>query len=140
MKGIPRIFKKEDAEFINRVRLQYEKAVLTKNQLRELLKPMGNVELIIRRFTSFSSPIIMRVGKGKYKFQDQPIYFEKMQRAWESRKAEDQKKGIELSPIQKAISLLKENGFKILQQDFDLDKALSNPDAPVSQFIEWTEM
>ena len=137
MKGIPRVFKKEDAEFINKIRQEYQGKVITKAKLLELLSPLKNPTVIVRKFANFSSPILIKVGKGRYKFQDNPIYFQKMQRAWDY-KSEDQKRVI--NPIEQAITLLKSNGFKVFQQDFDLDKALANPDAPVNQFIEWTEM
>lgn len=138
MKGIPRIFTKEDAILINEIR-QQNPGIITYRKLVEILRPLGNTVALIERFSKCTSPIIIKVGVGKYKFQDNPIYFDKMNNAWkeDQKKEKDKKKP---SEIEEAIELLKKKGFKVLRQDFDLDGALENPDLPVSRFIEWTEL
>ena len=135
MRGIAKVFSKEDCAKINTIFKQHSGEVVSYSKLLNLLSPVENTVAVIQKFTNFHSPIIQKIGRGKYRIPMQPIYLEKMQNAWDykgDKKKED--------PIEKAIHLLKENDYKVLQKDFDLDGALKSPDKPVNEFIKWIEL
>lgn len=44
-----------------------------------------------------------------------------------------------VNPIEDAINLLKTNGYRVLIKHFDVEKALSNPEKSVQDFIVWTD-
>lgn len=46
---------------------------------------------------------------------------------------------IPVNPIEDAINLLKENGYRVLIKHFDVEKALSNPEKSVQDFIVWID-
>lgn len=46
---------------------------------------------------------------------------------------------IPVNPIEDAINLLKENGYRVLIKQFDVEKALLNPEKSVQDFIVWTD-
>lgn len=138
MKRRRKNFSTEDCSAINNALQPYRGQLLTYKQLKSVLTPaVNNTQEVINRFSRFSSPIFRKESKGMYRIPTEPIYSAKMQNAW-AYKPEDQKRT--QTEIEKAIQLLKSNGFKILQQDFDLDEALKNPKASVSSFIKWNEL
>ena len=131
-------FSNEDCSAINNALQSYRGKLLTYKQLKTILTPViNNTQEVINRFSRFSSPIFRKESKGMYRIPNEPIYSAKMQNAW-AYKPEDQKKT--QTEVEKAIQLLKSNGFKVLQQDFDLDEALKNPKASVGSFIKWNEL
>ena len=46
---------------------------------------------------------------------------------------------VSVDPIEEAINLLKTNGYRVLIKHFDIEKALSNPEKSVQDFIVWTD-
>lgn len=46
---------------------------------------------------------------------------------------------IPVNPIEDAINLLKTNGYRVLIKQFDVEKALLNPEKSVQDFIVWTD-
>lgn len=46
---------------------------------------------------------------------------------------------IPINPIEDAINLLKTNGYRVLIKQFDVEKALLNPEKSVQDFIVWTD-
>ena len=134
--GRKRSWSKENCAAVNKALEQYRGKKLTFKQLVKVLEPVGNSVRIIQRFTSCPTPIILKEKKGVYVIPKEPIYFERMKAAWEH-KPEVKPQVVD---VKSAIALLKLEGYKVLQQDFDLDAALENPEKPVSAFIKWNEI
>ena len=133
-----RKFSKDEAKLFNQICQENRGKEFSYKNLVELFKEFKSVNEFIQRLIAFPpSPIIIKVRRGCYRLPTQPVYIEKLQRAWDyvAPKKEEKK-----SEIEKAIELLKQNGFKVLQKDFDLEKALESPNKPVEDFIVWQEL
>ena len=90
--------------------------------------------------TAVINTVFTKVGRGQYLFPTDPIYIGKIQNAFDlrtkTRKNWEAEKVSKLNqPIKEAIKLLKDNGFKVIKETFDLKEALENPTRPVSDFI-----
>lgn len=80
------------------------------HQMRYLASPT-----FIKCFTSGINPPFIKVSRGKYAFAKEPIYKERLQKAWDDFKSYGKK--IPDNPIQikAAIELLKKNGYRVLK-------------------------
>lgn len=89
--------------------------------------------------------IFVRTGRGQYYIPDKPIYIGQLQELYDARfrkqrarsKKQNDGKGHKKDSIdiEKAIELLKENGYHIYKETIDINEALKNPDRKVSEFI-----
>lgn len=121
----------------NKIMEPYRGKTVEYKKLMEILKPVGNPSLIIKRFSEFTpSPLLIKKNKGMYLVPNYPILHEKIKNAWKYK----ENKQNQVVDVKSAISLLKLEGYKVLQQDFDLDAALAHPNKPVSDFIKWNEL
>lgn len=122
----------------NKIMEPYRGKTIGYRELMELLKPVGNPSLIIKRFAGFTpSPLLVKKDKGMYFVPTYPIHHDKIRTAWKYK----EKQQTAVVDVKTAIATLKlDGGYKIFQQDFDLDSALANPEKPVSAFIKWNEL
>ena len=91
--------------------------------------------------TSILSKVFVRIQRGVYKFPEQPIYIGKLQGIFDSLSRKGKQPVVQetvtvvVDPIEEAIKLLKNDGYKITKQFLDVEKALQEPARPVSDFI-----
>lgn len=133
-----KVVSNEECSKFNALRKDYSGKTLSRSKVIELIKKEIGwkqahlVETVLRR-------IFVRVSRGVYSFPKDPIYIGKLQGIFDSlsksRKEVKSIKKEELSDIQKAIKLLKANGFKITKESFDVERALKNPTRTVGDFI-----
>ena len=134
-----RVFTDEDIKRFNMLRQENVNRSFTFSEMTTFLKNNGfkGSEILVRKFSK--GGIIVRVKKGVFRFPDKPVYYKLFQQCWD----EQPSKKIEEKPldeIQEAITLLSNNGFKVLKKVFDIDQALLSPDKTVSDFIRWEEV
>ena len=86
--------------------------------------------------------VFVRTGRGQYYIPDKPIYIGQLQEVYDTRynahlKRQSDRKTHKKDSIniEKAIKLLKENGYHIYKETIDINEALKNPDRTVSEFI-----
>lgn len=82
--------------------------------------------------------IFVRTGRGQYYIPDKPIYIGQLQEVYNARWKKQIKGKVHKKDsidIEKAIELLKENGYHIYKETIDINEALKNPDRKVSEFI-----
>lgn len=129
---------KDEAKLFNEICQKNSSRNLSWTEMTELFKEFKSVNEFLQKLITFpTSPIIVKIKRGCYRLPEKPVYIEKLQRAWDyvPPKKEEKK-----SEIEKAVELLKQNGFRVLQKDFDLEKALASPERPVEEFILWQEL
>ncbi len=82
--------------------------------------------------------IFVRTGRGQYYIPDKPIYIGQLQEAYNARMKKQNDRKVHKKDsidIEKAIELLKENGYHIYKETIDINEALKNPNRKVSEFI-----
>lgn len=138
-----KVVSNEECSRFNALRKDYSGKTLTRSKVIELIKKEIGwkqahlVETVLRR-------IFIRVSRGVYSFPKDPIYIGKLQGIFDSlskarkQKSDSTKKNSD-DEIQKAIELLKANGFKIIKESFDIERALQNPTRTVGDFINVQE-
>lgn len=141
----------EECERLNSLRILYVGHQFSRSQLEELLsreigwKAGGTLQRLI-------SGLFIHVDKGVYAFPKDPIYIKKIQKIFDDLREYRQRLYLEKNPqpmiveveeikdpIQEAIKLLKDNGFKITKEYFNVAEALKNPNLPASTFIKIEE-
>lgn len=138
-----RVITQEECQRLNSLRVIYKGQALSYPQITEILKEeLGWKSYYL--IQQLISKLFIKVDRGVYAFPKEPVFIGKIQGVFDSiadkrKKAyEEEKKAPEVvitNPISEAIKLLKENGYKVIKQKFDLEAALQNPDSPVSDFI-----
>lgn len=135
-----RIITNEECQRFNSLRTLYHGQTLKYLDISKLFA----VEFGWKSYTLVSSlvgKLFIKVERGKYVFPKDPIYIGKLQNIFDElakqrkHSYEEKKKSPETTPISAAIKLLKENGYKVIKQKFDLEAALQNPGKQVSEFI-----
>lgn len=138
-----RIITNEECQRFNSLRTLYHGQTLKYLDISKLFA----VEFGWKSYTLVSSlvgKLFIKVERGKYVFPKDPIYIGKLQNIFDElakqrkHSYEEKKKASEvviINPISEAIKLLKENGYKVIKQKFDLEAALQNPGKQVSEFI-----
>lgn len=139
----PKIVTKDDIELFNTLRMMHKDEIFKREDLKNLLitelkYPAG--EVFFMAIVSGTNPPIIQVDKGKYKFNPQPVYIQKLQNAFNDyaervnkyyNDAKQKKKKPKIavksttsnkSPkqdddVDKAIKLLKSLGYRILAPD-----------------------
>lgn len=82
--------------------------------------------------------VFVRTGRGQYYIPDKPIYIGQLQEAYNARwknQIDGKVHKKDSIDIEKAIELLKENGYHIYKETIDVNEALKNPNRKVSEFI-----
>ena len=141
----------EECERLNSLRILYVGKAFSWKELEALLKQeMGwKSGSVVQRIIS---GLFIHVDRGTYVFPKEPIYIRKIQKIFDDMRLYRQKlyseKNTQLpiveveevkDPIQDAIKLLKENGYKITKEYFNVSEALKNPSLPASTFIKVEE-
>ena len=133
----------EECLKFNTLRKDYSGQTLSRSKVIELIKKEIGwkqapiVETLLRK-------VFIRSSRGVYSFPKDPIYIGKLQGIFDSlSKTRKQKRDLTKKDsndeIQKAIELLKANGFKIIKESFDIERALQNPTRTVGDFISVQE-
>lgn len=133
----------EECSKFNTLRKDYSGQTLSRSKVIELIKKEIGwkqapiVETLLRK-------VFIRSSRGVYSFPKDPIYIGKLQGIFDGfSKARKQKSDLTKKDsndeIQKAIELLKANGFKIIKESFDIERALQNPTRTVGDFISVQE-
>lgn len=141
-----KVVSQEEAQRFNSLRVLYKGRTFKYSDIAKLFQ----VEFGWKNYTligAIVNSIFIKVDRGVYAFPKEPVYIGKFQNLFdqlaEKRKQNyaEKKEGIEsatveiIDPISSAIKLLKENGYKVIKQKFNLEEALQNSDKPVGQFI-----
>lgn len=82
--------------------------------------------------------VFVKTGRGQYYVPEKPIYIGQLQEAYNTRLKKQNNEKLykkDSIDIEKAIELLKENGYHIYKETIDINEALKNPDKKVSEFI-----
>lgn len=120
---------KEHIADFNNLRVQYAGVILSSNSIKELL---GRIN-IPNNCTFFSilshSDLLSKVRHGYYRFTTDPVHYSRLQKVYNdysdlARKYNNKDK--ESSPVQKAISLLKENGYIVLKEQGNILYKMQN--------------
>ena len=134
-------FTEEECALFNKLREERKGKVLSFSTMLELFKAnFKNGTRVLQRF--ISDRIIIKIGRGKYQFPDQPVYFKVLKAAWEKKeivKKQPKVKTLE-DEIEDAILLLSDNGYRILKKVFDVEAAMKSPEKSVASFIKWEEV
>ena len=73
----------------------------------------------IRAISSGVNPPIIRVSRGRYVFNPKPVYIDRLKKVWAdyvtNKRPENEDKKVDGISIEKAIAILKTNGYKILK-------------------------
>lgn len=106
----------EAAQF-NKKREQMKGRELSREELERELKSIGYQMTMITNLVDGTNPPIIRVSRGRYAFNPNPVYITKLQAAFDRRRNVQQKKDISVNEnkIVAAIKLLKQNGYRILK-------------------------
>ena len=133
-----RVFTDEDIKKFNMLRQENVNRSFTFSEMTTFLKNNGfkGSEILVRKFSK--GGIIVRVKKGVFRFPEKPVYYKLFQQCLDKPLKKIEEKP--LDEIQEAITLLSNNGFKVLKKVFDIDRALLSPDKTVSDFIRWEEV
>ena len=131
----------EDCALFNKLREENNGKVLNFTEVRSLFS--SNFKNGLRVFRKLiNGGILTKVGRGKYRFPDKPVYYKLLQAAWEKEeieKAKTPEKTLD-EEIEDAILLLSDNGYKIYKGVFDMEKAMKSPDKSVASFLHWEEV
>ena len=135
-------FTEEECALFNKLREAHNKKILSFSIMMELFKDnFKNGTRVLQKL--INEKIIIKVGRGKYQFPDQPVYFKVLQAIWEKKKEIVKKqpkvKTLE-DEIEDAILLLSDNGYRILKKVFDVEAAMKSPEKSVASFITWEEV
>lgn len=136
----PKVVTREECQALNKISAAHQKEILCRSEIKQLIITATNwrQEQVIN---SIFHKVLIKVSRGKYKFPETPIYIGKLQGIFDyiSKQRKNQKRivsaTIVVNPVEEAIKLLKENGYKVTRQFFDMEKALQEPARPVSDFI-----
>lgn len=136
----------EEVMKFNTLRREYSGKSLRRSEIEAIIKEIigwRNAQLI----EHIIAKIFVRIERGVYIFPKEPIYIGKLQGVVDSLAKSRMAKAKEYiaeeisvkSAIDAAIFLLKQNGFRITKESFNLEVALQHPEDPVSNFIVITE-
>lgn len=140
----------EECERLNSLRILYSgKGIYARDLFNLFKQELGwtNTATVQK----ICNEVFIKVDRGVYAFPKIPIYIGKLQNifddvAHQRSKIYAEKKHIQTvepevvkDPIQDAIKLLKENGYKITKEYFNVSEALKNPNMPASTFIKIEE-
>lgn len=149
-KGRPaRIVTNEECARLNSLRILYVGKPFSRKELEKLLKdelgwPLsGTTQQLIAK-------LFIHVDRTTYAFPKEPVHIKKIQKIFDDMRIYRQKRYssakpqlVEVeeikNPIQDAIKLLKNNGFKVIKEYFNVSEALKNPNMPASTFIKVQE-
>lgn len=86
-------------------------------EFKKLLRDMKYLTspVFVKCFTSGVNPPFIKVSRGKYAFAKEPIYKDRLQKAWDDFKSYGKKTPDNPIQIRAAIELLKKNGYKVLK-------------------------
>lgn len=135
-------FTEEECALFNKLREAHKSKVLSFSTMLELFRAnFKNGNRVLSRL--ISEKIIIRIGRGRYQFPEQPVYFKVLKAAWEKKeeivKQQPKVKTLE-DEIEDAILLLSDNGYRILKRVFNVEAAMKSPEKPVASFITWEEV
>ena len=88
---------------------------------------------------------IIRIKKGEYRFPEDPVYYGKLNEAYQQRNVLQNRNRV-LSrnrefTVEEAIELLKKEGnYRVFRATINLRKALENKDKTVREVIEWIQL
>ena len=133
----------DECRAFNMTAEKHRNETLSYSMLSQLLNEAGikNPRHFIEKMLNYTIPIIIKDGRGQYRFSEKPVHIKALQYAWDY-KQPDKKEAEESleDQIEDAILLLSDNGYKVLKRIFDQEEALANPNRPVSDFIQWKEV
>jgi len=133
-------FTEEDCSLFNKLRGEQNGKVLSFSAMLDLFKSnFKNGTRVLQKL--INEKIIIKIGRGKYQFPEQPVYFKVLQAAWEKKEIVKKQpvKTLE-DEIEDAILLLSDNGYRILKKVFDVEAAMKSPEKSVASFIKWEEV
>ena len=135
-------FTEEECALFNKLREERKGKILSFSTILELFRAnFKNGNRVLSKL--INEKIIVKVGRGRYQFPEQPVYFKMLQAAWEKKeeivKKQPKIKTLE-DEIEDAILLLSDNGYRILKRVFDVEAAMKSPEKSVASFIKWEEV
>lgn len=135
-------FTEEECALFNKLREERKGKVLSFSTILDLFKAnFKNGTRVLQKLVI--EKIIIKVGRGKYQFPEQPVYYKVLQAAWENKKEIVKKqpkvKTLE-DEIEDAILFLSDNGYRILKRVFNVEAAMKSPEKSVASFITWEEV
>ena len=131
-----KVVSRDECVKFNILRQKYSNRTFGYNELFNLIKKeIGWKES--KLISELISSLFNKLGRGKYAFPENPIYIGKIQYCVDivAKRRKGNFKINKQTPVQKAIELLKSEGFSVIKKSFDLEAALQNPDKLVGQFI-----
>lgn len=99
---------------------QQENELFSKNKILDLLRSLEfpSTELFFKLFIEYK--VLLRVCKNTYEFKNKSVYWEKIKQIVQNYQQiirnNNNKYKIKKDPIQEAIDLLKNNGYKIFKE------------------------
>lgn len=97
---------------------------LSLDQLKAILHNMGYCTsgIFIKAITNGVNPPVIKVARGRYVFNPQPVHIDRLQQVWKDYRVNGKNrpaKSVDAreleSAINRAIALLKNNGYKVLK-------------------------
>ena len=137
-----RIISREEVEGFNEMRKSHQEPMSTS----EVLNLLGQLNFKGARYLKVMVQlgILKKLGFGKYKFCENPVYIEKLQNCVResskqacARKNKPSKEIPQADSEQIAIDLLKSLGYRISQPQFDVEAAMKHPELPVKNFLKY---
>lgn len=135
-----KIVSTKECSILNTLRAEHQNRNLSRTEVIDMIRDSigWKREDVI---TSMLGKVFVRIQRGVYKFPEHPIYIGKLQGIFDSLSRKGKQPVIQetvtviVDPIEEAIKLLKNDGYKITKQFLDVEKALQEPARPVSDFI-----
>ena len=135
-----KVVSEKECSMLNTLRVEYQHKNLSRTEVINMIKfSVGwKRDEVIK---DVLNKVFVRVQRGVYKFPEQPIYIGKLQGIFDSLSTKRKQSVVQetvtvvVNPIEEAIRLLKNNGYKITKQFLDVERALQEPSRIVSDFI-----
>ena len=111
------IVDEKEAQLYNMRRENNKGKLFNLTEFKKLLHEMRYLAspVFVKCFTSGVNPPFIKVSRGKYAFAKEPIYKDRLQKAWDDFKSYGKKTPDNPIQIRTAIELLKKNGYKVLK-------------------------
>ena len=111
------IVDEKEAQLYNMRRENNKGKLFDLTEFRTLLHQMGYFAspVFVKCFTSGVNPPFIKVDHGKYAFAKEPIYKDRLQKAWDDFESYGKKTPDNPIQIRAAIELLKKNGYRVLK-------------------------
>ena len=134
---------KEKAAAFNQVRQQYQGKCLECGEIYRLLKEAGISRLITCQLINDGIIRHERIGKKRlYSFQSTPLHYLKMETIFNkvAKKRYTPQKPIELEAPLTPIEEVKNSGYKVFREEFDLDRFMQEQPDLYKKYLKLVEV